>query len=55
MKGAGVLFRADSAYYGYAPINAAITVGVDVLVTARMDPAIKRAIATIADDAWEAI
>ena len=46
-KHARVLFRADSAYYGFAPVNAAITAGAAVSVTARMDPAVKRAIATI--------
>ena len=55
LKSARVLFRADSAYYGFASVNAAITSGAAVSVTARMDPAIKRAIATIPDDAWEAI
>lgn len=55
LKHARVLFRADSAYYGFASIDAALKAGAAVSVTARMDPAIKRAIATISDDAWEAI
>lgn len=55
LKQRRVLFRADSAYYGFASINAAIKAGAAVSVTARMDPAIKRAIATISDDAWEPI
>ena len=46
---------ADSAFYGHAIVNAAIRAGAAVSVTARMDPAIKRAISTIPDDAWEAI
>ena len=54
-KGARVLFRADSAFYGYACLKAAITAGAAVSVTARMDPAIKKAIASIEDQAWEAI
>jgi hypothetical protein len=54
-KTARVLFRADSAYYGYSAINAAITGGAEVSVTARMDPAVKAAIATIGENAWEAI
>ncbi len=54
-KHARVMFRADSAYYGFASLNAAITAGAAVSVTARMDPAVKRAIATISDDAWEPI
>jgi len=52
---ARVLFRADSAFYGYACFKAAITAGAAVSVTARMDPAIKKAIASIEDQAWEAI
>lgn len=55
MKTARVLVRADSAFYGHATVAAATTAGAAVSVTARMDPAIKRAIATITDDAWEAI
>ena len=54
-KGARVLFRADSAFYGYACLAAAITAGAAVSVTARMDKAVKRAIASIGDDVWEAI
>lgn len=52
---APVLLRADSAYYGFATINAALTAGADVSVTARQDPAVKRAIATIPEDAWTTI
>jgi Transposase DDE domain. len=55
MKTARVLFRADSAYYGYASLKAAISVGAAVSVTARMDPVVKKAIATISEDAWQAI
>ncbi|TFC25760.1 hypothetical protein E3O53_05930 [Cryobacterium sp. TMT2-18-3] len=54
-KNVRVLLRADTACYGYASINAALTAGADVSVTARMDPAIKRAIGTIPDSAWTAI
>jgi len=46
---------ADSAFYGHATVSAAIHAGAKVSVPARMDPAVKRAIATIPDDAWEAI
>lgn len=55
MACACVLLRADSAFYGHATMSAAINAGAAVSVTARMDPAVKRAIATIAEDAWEAI
>ncbi|MBT2517246.1 IS1380 family transposase [Streptomyces sp. ISL-90] len=55
MTDARVLVRADSAFYGHATVAAAITAGAAVSVTTRMDPAIKRAIATIPDDAWETI
>ena len=54
-KRARVLLRADSAFYGHATISAAIKTGAAVSVTCRMDPAVKRAIATIGDDAWESI
>ena len=54
-KDARVLFRADSAFYGYACLKAAIKAGAAVSVTARMDKAVKRAITSIADDVWEAI
>ncbi|WP_194385050.1 IS1380 family transposase [Microbacterium luteum] len=49
------LLRADSAFYGHAAIGTAINAGADVSVTVRMDPAVKAAIATIPDDAWEMI
>ena len=38
--GARVLFRADSAFYGYACLKAAIRAGAAVSVTARMDKAV---------------
>ena len=50
-----MLLRADSAYYGLPTVNAAIKAGADVSITARQDPAVKRAIATIPDDAWQKI
>ncbi|WP_136710122.1 IS1380 family transposase [Agromyces sp. H66] len=55
MKGGKVLLRADSAFYGHATVAAAIRAGAAVSVTVRMDPAVKRAIAAIPGDAWEAI
>lgn len=54
-NGARPLLRADSAFYGYATIGTAIRAGADVSVTVRMDPAVKAAIATIPEDAWEKI
>ena len=50
-----VLVRADSAFYGHAPIAAATRAGADVSVTVRMDAAVKRAITTIDDTVWETI
>ena len=47
-----VLVRADSAFYGHATVGTAIKAGADVSVTVRMGPAVKAAIATIAEDAW---
>lgn len=52
---AKVLCRFDSAYYGHGPVDAALRAGAQVSVTVRMDPAVKRAIATIPEDAWETI
>lgn len=52
---APVLLRADSAYYGFATVNAALHAGADVSITARQDPAVKRAISTIPEDAWTTI
>jgi len=50
-----VLLRADSAFYGHAVVAAAHRAGATVSITARMDPAVKRAIGAIADDAWTTI
>jgi hypothetical protein len=50
-----VLVRADSAFYGSPTIGAAVRAGARVSVTVRMDPKVKAAIATIADQAWTAI
>jgi hypothetical protein len=52
---APILLRADSAYYGFQVVNAALRAGAAVSITARQDPAVKRAIATIPDDAWTTI
>lgn len=50
-----VLLRADSAFYGHPVVAAAHRAGARVSITARMDPAVKRAIASITDDAWTTI
>ena len=50
-----VLLRADSAFYGHAVVSAAHRAGAKVSITARMDPAVKRAIGAIPDDAWTTI
>ena len=55
LAGQKVLVRADSAYYGHATIGAALKAGADVLVTARMDTAVKRAIAAIDENVWTPI
>jgi hypothetical protein len=44
--------RSDSAYYGAAVVAAARRAGARFSITARMDPAIKRAIGSIGEDAW---
>ena len=50
-----VLLRADSAFYGWPTIGAATRAQAQVSVTVRMDPKVKAAIATIAENAWTAI
>ena len=50
-----VLLRADSAFYGHPVVAAAHRAGAKVSITARMDPAVKRAIATINEDACTSI
>ena len=53
--GQPILIRMDSAFYGRGPVHAALAGGAAVSVTVRMDKAVKRAIATIGDDAWTTI
>lgn len=50
-----VLVRMDSAFYGRGAVHAAIKGGAAVSVTVRMDKAVKKAIATIDEDAWTTI
>lgn len=50
-----VLLRADSAFYGHPTVAAATRGGAQVSVTVRVDPKVKKAIASIDDDAWRAI
>ena len=50
-----VLVRMDSAFYGRGAVHAALKGGAAVSVTVRMDPAVKKAIATISDEAWTPI
>jgi hypothetical protein len=50
-----VLARADSAYYGWAFVGTAIRHKAWFSVTARMNPAVVRAITSIDDSAWRAI
>ncbi len=52
----GVLVpRADSAYYGYDVVAAALRHGARFSINARQDWAVRAAIAGIADDAWTTI
>src|SRR3954466_11773827 len=55
LAGRNVLVRADSAFYSHALVAAVLTAGAVVSITVRMDPAVKRAIAAIAEDAWTTI
>src|SRR5450756_1780005 len=50
-----VTVRCDSAYYNHDVIAAARTGGARFSITARMDPAVTRAITQIPDDAWVGI
>jgi hypothetical protein len=50
-----ILVRMDSAFYGRGPVHAALKGGAAVSVTVRMDKAVKKAIATIGQDAWTTI
>jgi hypothetical protein len=50
-----VTVRSDSAYYNHDVIAAARTGGARFSITARMDPAVTRAITQIPDDAWVGI
>ncbi len=50
-----VMCRADSAYYGWAFVGAAIRHKAMFSVTARLNPAVTAAISTIAAGAWTAI
>jgi hypothetical protein len=49
------VLRADSAFYGYVVIAAAIRHKSCFSITARQDPAVRKAIATIGPDRWTAI
>ena len=52
----GVLvLRADSAYYGHDVIAAALRQNAHFSITARQDTAVRKAIASISDDAWTPI
>ncbi len=58
-RGAGVtgqvMVRADSGYYRQDVIAAAVKAKASFSVTARMDPAVKKTIAAIPDQAWATI
>lgn len=49
------LVRADSAFYGYPTVGAALRGGADVSITVRLDAKVKTAIAAIDEHAWTAI
>jgi hypothetical protein len=50
-----LILRADSAFYGRELIAAAGRAGARFSITARLDPAVRKAIASIGDDAWTTI
>jgi hypothetical protein len=49
------LVRADSAFYGYPTVGAALRGGADVSITVRLDAKIKTAITAIDEHAWTPI
>jgi len=55
MAAARILFRADSAFYTFAAIHAALAGGADVSVTARLDSAVRKRIAAIPATGWTPI
>ena len=55
LAGREVLVRADSAFYSHALVAAVQKAGAKVSITVRMDPAVKRAITGIDEDAWTTI
>jgi len=55
LAGREVLVRADAAFYSHSLVTACRKAGAQVSITVRMDPAVKRAIATISADAWTTI
>lgn len=55
LAGRPVLVRADAAFYSCALVAAAAKAGAQVSITVRLDPAVRRAIASIAEDAWTTI
>ncbi len=55
LAGRPVLLRADSAFYSHALVTGVRRAGAEVSITVRMDAAVKRAIAGIAETAWTTI
>src|SRR3954447_18919407 len=55
LAGRRVLVRADSAFYSHALVTAVLKTGAEVSITVRMDAAVKRAIAGLAEDGWTTI
>ena len=49
------LVRADSAFYGYPTVAAALRGGADVSITVRLDPKVKATIAELDEQAWTPI
>jgi hypothetical protein len=53
--GGMITVRADSAFYNHRVVAAARRGGARFSITARLDPAVRRAITAIGEDAWTAI
>jgi DDE family transposase len=55
LAGRETVVRADSAFYNHGFVTAVLTTGAHVSVTVRIDPAVRKAIATIDEGGWSTI
>ncbi|HLS02833.1 MAG TPA: IS1380 family transposase, partial [Beutenbergiaceae bacterium] len=55
LDGRKIVVRGDAAFYSADFVAACAKAGADVSITVRMDPAVRRAIASIEDHVWEGV